>query len=48
MWTVWGDGTDPIATDLAEDRMRELVDADTTGALYGEDTDGETYEGPEG
>lgn len=46
MWTVWGDGKEPVAVDLTYEDMKDLVDNDQMGTYYGvEDHSGEEYEG---
>ena len=45
MWDVWGDGTEPVATGLTETEMRHMVDNDDTETLYGQDENGNEYEG---
>lgn len=46
MWTVWGNGREPVAEHVDYSTMKRMVDEDETGELYGDDEEtGETYEG---
>jgi hypothetical protein len=47
-WMVWGDGPVPVAEDIDEESMKNLVDSDSgqNSGWYGENNStGETYEG---
>lgn len=47
-WYVWGDEVNPVMENVDHDTMKQKVDNDQTGTLYGENTKtGEFYEGGE-
>lgn len=47
-WYVWGDEVNPVMENVDYDTMKQRVDEDQTGKLYGENTKtNDIYEGGE-